>query len=160
VDVEVLLASPSRRRARRPFRRCRRRGEVTAGDRLLRLGHELLLLANRHFLVLGRVPPSSDLDGPGLVALGARQEEREDAVAVLGPDSFRIDLDRYTPRSNRPEDRSLRCKAAFSGKATDFAPDSLSVLPFTCTSMSDFLTPGISVMMMKSSPLRNTFIGG
>jgi hypothetical protein len=47
-----------------------------------------------------------------------------------------------TARSKRPASRSRRCTAAFSGMATVLVPESRSVRPFTCTSRSDFLTPG------------------
>ena len=93
------------------------RNVVTPWDRLLLLGDQLFFLADRHVLGVARrrafrfgsllISPSPDRYGLGLRALGLRQEEREDAVAIFRLDAVRIDLDRQGQRPIEPAGEPL-----------------------------------------------------
>src|SRR6516164_110113 len=59
------------------------------------------------FSALGSAVISSHLDRLRLVALGARQEQGQDAVTVFGLDAVRIDLDRDGHRPVEPAGKPL-----------------------------------------------------
>ena len=98
----------------------------------------------------------------GFSLLRAWQEQREDPVVILGLDAVGVDLDRQRDRPGRTGLRAALGDARRPSRERrpSLGPESRRVRPFTCKSRSDFLTPGTSVMMTKSSPLRNTFSGG
>src|SRR5271165_1068189 len=59
------------------------------------------------FLALGCAVISCHLDRLRLVALGARQEQSQDAVAVFGLDAIRVDLDGHCHRPVEPAGKTL-----------------------------------------------------
>jgi hypothetical protein len=104
---------------------------------------------------------SADRNRFRFVALGALQIKREDAVAAFGGTrSASTSTGTVTARSKVPALRSRRCRLARSPYWTALVPAMRIVLPLTWISRSSLRTPGTSVMMTMSSPLRNTLSNG
>ncbi len=74
--------------------------------------------------------------------------------------SASISMGKLTVRSKRPLRRSRRWMLPCSSTCTFLVPAMRMVLPLASMRRSAFCTPGTSVMITTSSPLRNTFKGG
>src|SRR3712207_2961104 len=145
-----------------------RHGPLLPRRRLLLLAHrELLLPLLRHRSLLhvpgsrpaGAAQPTWIVRALSFAARGSSRASRPSRHSAWTA-SASISKGSAMARSNRPPRRSRRCTPAPSGKPTALAPEMRSVLPLTCTSRSDFRTPGTSAITATSSPLRKTLTGG
>jgi hypothetical protein len=103
---------------------------------------------------------SGNLDRARLVLFGARQVERQDAVVVFCPDAVGVDANRDCDRAVETAGRALAAVQAGLLCVVDRLGAGDADRVVLDLSSSDFLTPGSSATITKSSPLRKTLTGG
>ena len=98
----------------------------------------------------------------GLSRSARVQVQCEYAVATFGLNAIDVDLDGQGDRAvELPASAFAAMHARLLARDfTVFLPAMRMVLSLTSMRKSAFATPGTSVMMMMSSPLRNTLSGG
>jgi len=96
---------------------------------------------------------SGDFDRARLFQFRARYEEREHAIAVLGANAVRVDLDRDGDRAvDTPRMRSRLWTLASSWHLTSFLPAIRIAFSLASMCRSLLATPGSSTTKTKSPP--------